>query len=143
MRHLLLLASMGITCVLAASANLIVECLIGMEIFSFKLWFVIPVGAAAIGFLGTSGAILAARIFNARPTIGDLLCMVLVAAFQFLETDHVRFGSAEPRQQIAQALIDVIDIESSDFHRALMIAPFLSAQHERSSRAARAERLAL
>jgi hypothetical protein len=80
MKHIILLIAMAITCVLAAVANVIVTRMIGLNIFTFKLWFIVPAGAIGVGMLGASGAILAARYFNIQPTIIDAMLMVVVAA---------------------------------------------------------------
>lgn len=80
MKHLILLFAMVLTCVLAAVANVIIDRMVGINIFTFKAWFVIPVGAGIVGAAGASGAILAARYFNIQPTIIDALVMVAVAA---------------------------------------------------------------
>jgi hypothetical protein len=80
MKRVILLIAMAITCILAAVANVIVTRMIGLNIFTFKVWFVIPVGAVGVGMLGASGAILAARYFHIQPTIIDAMLMVLVAA---------------------------------------------------------------
>ena len=80
MKHVTLLIAMAITCILAAVANVIVTRMIGLNIFTFKLWFIVPAGAIGVGMLGASGAILAARYFNIQPTIIDAMLMVVVAA---------------------------------------------------------------
>lgn len=80
MKHILLLISMAITCILAAVANVIVSRMVGISMFTFKLWFVVPAGALCLGMLGASGAILAARYFQIKPTIIDAVLMVFVAA---------------------------------------------------------------
>jgi hypothetical protein len=80
MKHIFLLIAMAITCILAALANVIVTRMVGINIFTFKLWFVIPAGAIGVGMLGASGAILAARYFQVQPTITDAILMVAVAA---------------------------------------------------------------
>lgn len=80
MKHIILLIAMAITCILVAVANVLVTRMVGINIFTFKLWFVIPAGAIGVGMLGASGAILAARYFNIQPTIIDAILMVLVAA---------------------------------------------------------------
>jgi hypothetical protein len=84
MKHIFLLIAMAITCILAALANVIVTRMVGINIFTFKLWFVIPAGAIGIGMLGASGAILAARYFQVQPTITDAILMVAVAAATML-----------------------------------------------------------
>jgi hypothetical protein len=84
MKHIFLLIAMAITCILAAVANVIVTRMVGINIFTFKLWFVIPAGAIGVGMLGASGAILAARYFQIQPTITDAILMVVVAAATML-----------------------------------------------------------
>jgi len=39
-----------------------------------------------------------------------------VRAFQFLQANHVWFGRGEPRQQIRQAAVDIVDVEGCDLH---------------------------
>jgi hypothetical protein len=80
MKQVILLIAMAITCILAAVANVIVTRMIGFNIFTFKVWLVIPMGAVGVGMLGASGAILAARYFHIQPTIIDAMLMVLVSA---------------------------------------------------------------
>src|ERR1700730_1534487 len=80
MKRIILLIAMAITCILVAVANVIITRMIGLNIFTFKVWFVVPMGAVGVGILGASGAILAARYFHIQPTIIDAMLMVLVAA---------------------------------------------------------------
>nr|CUV26849.1 conserved membrane protein of unknown function [Ralstonia solanacearum] len=84
MKHIILLIAMAITCILAAVANVVITRMIGLNVFTFKLWFIIPAGALCVGMLGASGAILAARYFNIQPTIVDAVLMVVVAAATML-----------------------------------------------------------
>lgn len=80
MKHAILLIAMAITCLVAAVANVIIARTTGFNIFAFHLWFIVPAGAIGIGMLAASGAILAARYFNIRPTLVDAVLMVIVAA---------------------------------------------------------------
>lgn len=80
MKHLPLILAMAITCVLVAVANVVIDRIVGINFFTFKVWFIIPVGAIVVGMLGASGAILAARYFNIFPTILDAALMVVIAA---------------------------------------------------------------
>ena len=79
-----MLFAMAITCILAAVANVVISRTIGINVFTLKVWFVIPVGAVLVGMLGASGAILAARYFNIVPTILDAVFMVIIAAATML-----------------------------------------------------------
>jgi len=80
MKHIVLLIWMAMTCVLAAVANVIITKVIGLNLFTFKLWLIFPAGAIGLGMLGASGAILAARYFHIQPTVFDAMLMVVVAA---------------------------------------------------------------
>jgi len=80
----MLLIAMAITCFLVAVANVIVDRMIGINIFTFRFWLVIPAGAFLVGMLGASGAILAARYFNIIPTVFDAVLMVVIAAATML-----------------------------------------------------------
>jgi hypothetical protein len=110
MKHIVLLLAMAITCVLASVANVIVSRMVDINIFTFKLWFVIPVGAICLGMLGASGAILAARYFQVRPTVIDAALMVFVAATTMLliyYLDYATFVLNDGRKAS-----DLIDFES-------------------------------
>jgi hypothetical protein len=80
MRHLVLIGAMVVTCVLTAVANVLFSRILGINFFTLKFWFIVPGGAGICGFLGASGAMLAARYFNIRPTGRDAIAMVVVAA---------------------------------------------------------------
>jgi hypothetical protein len=86
MKHIVLLIAMAITCILVAVANVIITRMIGLNIFTLKIWFIIPAGAIGMGMLGASGAILAARYFNIQPTIIDAMLMVVIAAATWLSS---------------------------------------------------------
>ena len=93
MKHILLLIAMIITCVLAAVANVIVSRMVGINMFTFKLWFVIPAGAICLGMLGASGAILGARYVQVQPTIIDAVLMVFVAAATMLLVYYLDYAT--------------------------------------------------
>jgi hypothetical protein len=80
MNHLKLIASMGMTCVLAAVADVTVARTTGFNIYTLKLWLVLPVGTALVGFAGASGAVFAARYFKIKPNWIDAVLMLLMAA---------------------------------------------------------------
>jgi hypothetical protein len=70
-----------ITSVLTALANLLVENIVGINVFSFGLWLIIPVGAVIIGMGGASGGFLACKYFNIMPSKLDAIALILIAAF--------------------------------------------------------------
>jgi hypothetical protein len=70
-----------ITSVLTAIAVLLVEKLVGLNIFTFMLWFVVPAGAAMTGFVAASGYYFGTLYFHTRPGILLFLQMVLIAGF--------------------------------------------------------------
>ena len=70
-----------ITSVLTALANLLVENIVGINVFSFGLWFILPVGAVLIGMGGASGGFLACKYFNIMPSKIDALFLTAIAAF--------------------------------------------------------------
>ena len=123
MKHLLLLIAMAVTRVLAAVANVILARVTGLNVFTMKFWFVLPVGAIVVGMLGASGALLAARYFNILPTILDAVFMVAVAAATMLliyYLDYATFVLDDGRK--ASDLIDFasyIDLVLTKAHMRL------------------------
>jgi hypothetical protein len=79
MNHLKLFISMGLTCVLAAFANVTIAQTAGLNVFGYKVWVITPIGAMFIGFTATSGAVLAARYFKIKPNWIDALAMLTLA----------------------------------------------------------------
>ena len=55
----------------------------------------------------------------------------LLFSLEFLQTNHVWFRSLEPGQEILQPLINVIDIEGSDFHREALLSIIAFANAKR------------
>lgn len=78
--HLPIVGFALLTSVLVALANLIVENITTINVFSISVLFVIPLGAIIIGAGGASGGLLAARYFNIKPNKIDFFVLVLVAA---------------------------------------------------------------
>lgn len=110
MKHLLIVIAMAISCLLVAVANIIITRTIGVNPFTFKIWFIIPVGAVFVGMLGTSGSILAARYFNIHPKPFDMVLMVVVAAATMVfiyYLDYATFVLQDGRK--ASALIGFSD----------------------------------
>jgi hypothetical protein len=64
-----LLLAMAVSCVIAAIANVIIAHYTTVNLFTLRIWFVIPVGAVLIGAAAASGAMLAAWLLNIRPSM--------------------------------------------------------------------------
>jgi hypothetical protein len=110
MKHILIVVAMAISCILVAIADVIIARTIGLNLFTLKIWLIIPAGALIVGMLGTSGAILAARYFNIRPNLFDMALMVLLAAatmFFIYYLDYVTLVLDDGRK--ASALIEFSD----------------------------------
>ncbi len=60
-----------------------IEELSGYSIYSFSLWFAIPVGAIACGFVSAAGYYMGAVLFGHRPTRMLLLNMVFISISTF------------------------------------------------------------
>ena len=70
-----------ITSALTAIAVILIEKLVGLNIFTFMLWFVIPAGAIMTGLVAASGYYFGTLYFHTRPGILLFLQMVLIAGF--------------------------------------------------------------
>jgi hypothetical protein len=75
-----LIGATVVTCLLAVIANVLVLRMLGINFFTLKKNFIVPAGAFGCGMMGASGAFLAARYFNIRPTVADAPAMMVVAA---------------------------------------------------------------
>lgn len=78
--HLPVVGFAIVTSVLTALANLVIENITSINVFSFSLWLVVPVGAVFIGLGGASGGMLACRYFNIKPNFIDFIVLVLIGA---------------------------------------------------------------
>jgi hypothetical protein len=79
-KHLAILIGIVITSVIVAVANVVIARITGINVFSYKIWFVIPAGAGMVGFVAACGGLLAARLFHAKPNWFDAVAMAVSAA---------------------------------------------------------------
>jgi hypothetical protein len=70
-----------ITSVLTAIAVLIVERLVGLNLFTLMIWLIVPAGALITGAAAASGYYFGSLYFHTRPGVVLLLQMVLIAGF--------------------------------------------------------------
>lgn len=60
-------------------------------IYTWMMWFVVPIGAVACGFAAATGYWIGARLFNHRPSRGILFNIVLVAFTTFFAIHHFHY----------------------------------------------------
>jgi hypothetical protein len=65
----------------------------GINLFSFKIWFIVPVGALGIGLLAGGGGLLAARVTNYSPKIIDAMWMALFAGFSMFLIYYIEYST--------------------------------------------------
>ena len=71
MKHFVLELAMVVTCVVAAVADVALAHYAGFQLFNLTFWFIVPVGAMIVGAFAASGAVVAARLFDIRPSMGQ------------------------------------------------------------------------
>ena len=69
-----------LTSAFAAILVLFVGNRIGINIFGFTAWFVLPIGALVTGLIAVSGFVAGCWLFNVRPASITLIFMLLAAA---------------------------------------------------------------
>ena len=79
MRRFVLELAMIVTCVVAAVANVALAHYAGFNLFGLTLWFIIPVGALIVGAVAASGAIVAARLLDIRPSLWQSIISATLA----------------------------------------------------------------
>lgn len=67
-----------VTSVLTAAIVFAIHQLTGVNVFTYTLSFIIPIGAILTGMLSVSGYYFAARHFNTKPGVGFFVQMILV-----------------------------------------------------------------
>jgi hypothetical protein len=90
-KHLAILVGIAITSVLVAVANVVIARITGFNVFSLKIWLVVPVGAVMIGAAGASGGLLATRLFHAKPNWFDAVMMIVSAAVTMYLIYHLDY----------------------------------------------------
>jgi hypothetical protein len=78
--HIAVIGFALVTSFLTALANLVVENMFGINVFSIGFWIILPAGALIIGAAGASGGLLACRYFHVKPNKLDALALIAIAA---------------------------------------------------------------
>jgi len=99
--------AMIITCIAAAAGNAALAHYAGFNLFGLTLWFVIPVGALIVGAIAASGAIVAARLFDIRPTLWQgIVSATIVGAATMLLIYFLEYNMLEVRGTKIRTLVD-------------------------------------
>jgi hypothetical protein len=83
-----------------------IEIKFDLSIYSWMLWFVIPVGAICSGFAAASGYYAGARYFNHRPTKVLLLNMVVISITTFFLIHYINYYFLVVDGRPARELVD-------------------------------------
>jgi hypothetical protein len=112
-----LVAGLGaITSIITAVILAAIELRFDLSIYSWMVWFIIPVGAICCGFVAASGYYLGARLFNHRPTGILLLNMVAISIATFFLIHYLDYFFLEIDGKAVRDLISFsqfLDIEMS------------------------------
>lgn len=110
-----------VTSLLTAFVLAYIEARWGVSLYSWSLWFVIPIGAGIAGFGGATGYYFGAKLFGHRPT-GLLLVNILLASiatyffihymeYSWLAIDGVRISERVPFFQYLDIVIRSASME--------------------------------
>lgn len=123
MRRFVLELAMIVTCVVAAVANVALAHYAGFNLFGLTLWFVIPVGALIVGAVAASGAIVAARLLDIRPSLWQsIVSATLVGAATMLLIYFLEYNTLEVRGTKIRTLVDFwtyVDLSLTKSHMRL------------------------
>ena len=123
MKGFVLELAMIVTCVAAAVANVALAHYAGFNLFGLTLWFVIPVGAIIVGAIAASGAIVAARLFDIRPSmLQSVISAAIIGAATMLLIYFLEYNTLEVRGSKLRSLIDFwtyVDLSLTKTHMRL------------------------
>jgi hypothetical protein len=94
-----------ITSVLTAIVLAASETKFSIALYSFTLWFVIPVGALLSGFAAASGYYFGARIFHHRPTRLLIFNVISVAVTTYFLLNYLEYRFLDIKGQAVSELI--------------------------------------
>ncbi|MBC3873391.1 hypothetical protein [Undibacterium flavidum] len=86
-----------------------IEEILGFSIYSFSLWFIIPIGAIGCGFLAASGYYLGSVLFGHRPSKMLMFNMVLISISTFFMVHWFSYASIEIEGKLLSDYISLID----------------------------------
>jgi hypothetical protein len=123
MKHFVLELAMVVTCVVAAVADVALAHYAGFQLFNLTLWFIVPVGAMIVGAFAASGAIVAARLFDIRPSMGQsVVSAAIIGAATMLLIYFLEYNTLVVRGVKLHTLVDFwsyVDISLTRTHLRL------------------------
>lgn len=123
MKRVVLELAMIVTCVVAAVANVALAYYAGFNLFGLTLWFIIPVGALIVGAVAASGAIVAARLLDIRPSLWQsIVSATLIGAATMLLIYFLEYNTLEVRGTKIRTLVDFwtyLDLSLTKSHMRL------------------------
>jgi len=115
--------AMIITCIAAAVGNVALAHYAGFNLFGLTFWFVVPVGAMIIGAIAASGAIIAARLFDVRPSLWQSIASAaIIGAATMLLIYFLEYNTLEVRGTKIRTLVDFwtyVDLSLTKSHMRL------------------------
>src|SRR5688572_481945 len=82
-----------VTSVLTALAIVVVSRMTGLDLFTFSIWVVVPVGAILTGFAAASGYYFGSLYFHKRAGLPLLLQMVVIAGLTQLLIYYMQYST--------------------------------------------------
>jgi len=85
----------AITSILTAIVLFLIEQSIGLSIYTWTVWFIIPAGAICAGFVAAGGYYLGAKFFNHRTSWLILFNMVAISVATFVLVHYLTYAFME------------------------------------------------
>lgn len=123
MKRFFLELAMIVTCIAAAVGNVALAHYAGFNLFGLTFWFVIPLGAIIVGAIAASGAIVAARLLDIRPSLWQsIISATIVGAGTMLLIYFLEYNTLEVRGMKIRTLVDFwtyVDLSLTKSHMRL------------------------
>lgn len=123
MKRFVLELAMIVTCIAAAVGNVALAHYAGFNLFGLTFFFVVPAGAMIVGAIAASGAIVAARLFDIRPSLWQsIISAAIIGAATMLLIYFLEYNMLEVRGTKIRTLIDFwtyIDVSLTRTHMRL------------------------
>jgi hypothetical protein len=106
-KRFILELAMIVTCIAAAAGNAALAHYADFNLFGLTFWFVIPAGAMIVGAVAASGAIVAARLLDIRPSLWQgIVSATIVGAATMLLIYFLEYNTLQVRGTKIRTLID-------------------------------------